>query len=119
MSPPISRPLHEAAGEFAQSVIELQQHKANLEAHIIDLETNLARATARIDAMTEAASIVQQRLDYYHRRCVEIETKLAHVGSIILDVVSTSPREPAPGAAGRDKPAPDTITNHVDLDDLI
>jgi len=91
---PVRRPLHSQAADFAQSVVELQQDRERLEAGLTEAKAMLVTERAETTALRAQLEDAQSRLDYYHRRVVEIETKFDIAAKIVLDVLQSSPIRP-------------------------
>lgn len=108
--PEPEKPLHAKAAEYANEVMALLDQKAAVEAKLTAEIAAHQVALARIQALEEALADTRSRLDYYHHRCVAIETKMGTVASLILEVMNSSDRPVEPeGAAERlhRRPEPD------------
>lgn len=104
--PEPEKPLHAKAAEYANEVMALLDQKAAVEAMLAAEIAAHQTALARIHALEDVLTDTRQQLNYYHHRCVSIETKMGTVASLILEVMNTKsepPVEPvtAEGAAER------------------
>jgi hypothetical protein len=91
---PVKKPLHAAAVDFAQSVVELQRARDDLEIEVNGLREQLMHERAENQSLKIQINEAVQKLDYYHRRVVEIETKFDIVGKVVLEVLHSSPIHP-------------------------
>lgn len=91
LNSPVRKPIHESAALFAQEVVELQQSKHLLEVDLATTQSHLANALASNNVLRTQLDEANYRLDYYYQRVIEIETKLAVVSSIVIEVFKTSP----------------------------
>lgn len=91
---PVKKPVHEAAVDFAQAVVELQQAKAQTEVDLRAVQAALAASQAENTALRTNLNETKSDLLYYHRRVIDIEAKFQVVASVITEVMRSSPIHP-------------------------
>ena len=93
------KPVGQAAAEFAQTINDMLAEKQRIQVELESTRAQLLDAEAHNKALTKHVDDIMARLDYFHRRTVEVETKLEMVGKTILEVLNyraDPPAEPAP-----------------------